>query len=65
MPEIVTPEARGVVNNDLNMLVSTGGRERTEAEFRALLERAGFTGVTLSGPIPPASYEVIEAVPAA
>jgi hypothetical protein len=28
--------------NDLNMLVMSGGRERTEHEFRALLERAGF-----------------------
>ena len=27
---------------DLNMLVMTGGRERTEAEYRALLETAGF-----------------------
>ena len=27
---------------DLNMLVMTGGRERTEAEYRALLEKAGF-----------------------
>jgi SAM-dependent methyltransferase len=27
--------------SDLNMLVNTGGRERTEAEYRALLERAG------------------------
>lgn len=27
---------------DLNMLVMTGGRERTEEEFRALYQRAGF-----------------------
>jgi hypothetical protein len=27
---------------DLNMLVMTGGRERTEAEFRDLYERSGF-----------------------
>jgi len=27
---------------DLNMLVMTGGKERTEAEFRELFERAGF-----------------------
>ena len=26
---------------DLNMLVMTGGRERTEAEYRALLDSAG------------------------
>ncbi|MGH3243288.1 MAG: methyltransferase [Spirillospora sp.] len=64
MPEIVTPEAQGVVNNDLNMLVCTGGRERTEAEFRDLLEGAGFTAVTLTGPIEPSAYYVIEAAPA-
>jgi len=29
--------------SDLNMLVSLGGRERTEAEYRALYEAAGFT----------------------
>ena len=28
---------------DLNMLVMLGGRERTESEFRTLLQRAGFT----------------------
>jgi hypothetical protein len=27
---------------DLNMLVMTGGKERTEAEFRDLFGRAGF-----------------------
>jgi len=27
---------------DLNMLVMTGGRERTEAEFRKLYEASGF-----------------------
>ncbi|GAA0590869.1 methyltransferase [Actinomadura livida] len=64
MPEMVTPEATGVVRNDLNMLVATGGRERTEAEFRELLEGAGFTAVTPAGPLPPAGYHVIEARPA-
>ncbi|TDC56288.1 methyltransferase [Actinomadura sp. KC345] len=64
MPEIVTPETRGVVHNDLNMLVSTGGRERTEAEFRELLEGAGLTAVSLTGPLPPSAYHVIEARPA-
>ena len=27
---------------DLNMLVMTGGRERTEAEFRTLLDASGY-----------------------
>ncbi len=30
---------------DLNMLVCTDGRERTEAEYRALLETAGFSDI--------------------
>jgi hypothetical protein len=29
--------------SDLNMLVLLGGYDRTEAEYRALLEAAGFT----------------------
>lgn len=64
IPEIVTPETAGVVRNDLNMLVSTGGRERTEAEFRDLLDGAGFTAVSLTGPLPPSAYHIIEARPA-
>lgn len=64
MPEMVTPETEGIVRNDLNMLVSTGGRERTEGEFRDLLEGTGFTGVTLTGPLSPSAYRVIEARPA-
>ncbi|HEY8478563.1 MAG TPA: methyltransferase [Spirillospora sp.] len=64
MPETVTPETAAVVRNDLNMLVSTGGRERTEAEYRNLLEGAGFTDVSPTGPLRPASYHVIEARPA-
>ena len=44
MPEQVdfTPTTRAVTVSDLNMLVMTGGRERTEAEFRALLKANGF-----------------------
>lgn len=64
MPELVAPEAARIVRNDLNMLVATGGRERTEAEFRDLLEGAGFTDVSLTGPLEPAAYHVIEARPA-
>jgi O-methyltransferase domain/Domain of unknown function (DUF4062) len=30
-----------IIGSDLNMLVMAGGRERTEAEFRALLEASG------------------------
>jgi hypothetical protein len=34
--------SRIVAGSDLNMLVSTGGRERSEAEFQRLFEAAGF-----------------------
>jgi len=34
---------QGMLLGDLNMLLVTGGRERTAAEYRALLARAGFT----------------------
>ena len=45
---------------DLEMMLIPGGRERTEAEFRSLLERAGFT---LRRVIPTASpLSVIDAV---
>ena len=64
MPEIVGPDARGVVMNDLNMLVCTGGGERTEGEWRDLLGAAGFAGDALGPPLPPSGYHVIEAAPA-
>jgi SAM-dependent methyltransferase len=42
-PRIDTsPESRGAAANDVNMLVATGGRQRSEAEFRALYAAAGF-----------------------
>jgi hypothetical protein len=34
--------SRGAAANDVNMLVCTGGRQRSEAEFRALFAAAGF-----------------------
>jgi hypothetical protein len=34
-------ESRSTAANDVNMLVCTGGRQRSEAEFRALYEAAG------------------------
>jgi hypothetical protein len=37
-----SPIHRAVAQSDLNMLVGPGGRERTQAEYRALLEGAGF-----------------------
>jgi len=41
-PRIDTsPECRGAAANDVNMLVNTGGRQRSEAEFHALYQAAG------------------------
>lgn len=37
------PAARSVSISDLQMMVMNGGRERSEAEYRALFARAGFT----------------------
>jgi hypothetical protein len=47
-------------SNDVNMLVCTGGRQRSEEEFRALYEAAGF-GLTRIIPTP-AGVCVIEGV---
>lgn len=35
-------ESRGAAANDVNMLVCTGGRQRSESEFRALYAASGF-----------------------
>jgi orsellinic acid C2-O-methyltransferase len=37
-----TDESRSAAANDVNMLVCTGGRQRSEAEFRRLYDAAGF-----------------------
>jgi hypothetical protein len=43
-PSRIAPslENWGAAANDVNMLVNTGGRQRSESEFRALYESAGF-----------------------
>jgi O-methyltransferase domain/Dimerisation domain len=55
MPERVQQSAgdRATTLADLNMLAQTGGGERTEGEYRALLEQAGFRleRVIASGPL--------------
>lgn len=73
--ESVQPDAveagagsRVVTGSDLNMLVHTGGRERTEREFRTLLGNAGFT-LTRTIPVRPRwsgldTSRILEAVPA-
>jgi hypothetical protein len=54
-------QSRGAAANDVNMLVSTGGRQRAEAEFDALFAGAGFRRTRI---VPtPANVCVIEAKP--
>jgi hypothetical protein len=48
--------------SDLNMMVVTGGRERTEAEFRSLIESAGFHVARIVPTL--AMMSVIEGLPA-
>jgi hypothetical protein len=55
---------RTIVFSDLNMLVNTGGRERTEAEHRSLIEGAGFRVTEIIPLNTPWGYAVIEANPA-
>ncbi|MES2220653.1 MAG: methyltransferase [Acidobacteriota bacterium] len=46
LPPLVShadPHLEGRLMSDLNMLAVTGGKERSEREWRALLEAAGFT----------------------
>jgi len=54
-------EGRAAKWSDLNMLVSPGGRERTQQEFDDLLGRAGFRPTrTVPGPM----HSFVEAAPA-
>ena len=54
----------GVIMSDLNMLLNTGGRERTESEFASLLRPAGLKLSAIVPTPPPSVYNVIEASPA-
>ncbi|HKC87890.1 MAG TPA: methyltransferase, partial [Blastocatellia bacterium] len=64
VPERVGPSSHDgvIVGSDLNMLVMTGGRERTEAEFHRLLEAAGLR-VARVVTAPPTAFSVIETLP--
>jgi SAM-dependent methyltransferase len=52
---------RAIARADLNMMVGLGGRERTEGEYRRLLEVSGFQlrAVIAAGP----TFSIMEAVP--
>ena len=64
-PPAATGRAEGAFEffqsfSDLNMLVNTGGRERSEAEYRALLEAAGLRVAAVRET--PGPYRVFEAL---
>jgi hypothetical protein len=61
---VESPSLGRIVWSDVNMLVNTFGRERTEAEYRTLFEAAGFELVervpTSESPV---DYQLLEGVP--
>lgn len=63
VPETVKPSFAllGVVMSDLNMLVNTGGKERTEEEFASLLRSADLEPGGVSRLPKPSTLNVIEA----
>ena len=68
IPDVITAgdlEATEVVLADLIMLtLMSGGRERTEADFRALLAAAGLAVTTITDPVTPQGERIIEAAAA-
>ena len=56
-----SPRDQGIARSDLNMLVSTGGRERTETQYRDLLDAAELRITRLLALGDP--YRVIESAP--
>jgi hypothetical protein len=63
LPELASRDDLQSLLIDVLMLVVTGGRERTEPEFRGLLEAAGFELSSVIGPIAPFDYFVVEGAP--
>jgi hypothetical protein len=65
LPDVVSGPAPELVSrfmSDLNMLAVTSGRERSEREWRELLEDAGFT-LTRNVPVPELDVSILEAHP--
>jgi hypothetical protein len=65
LPDVVSgpaPELVGRFMSDLNMLAVTSGRERSEREWRQLLEDAGFT-LARNVPVPELDVAILEAHP--
>jgi hypothetical protein len=65
LPPLVShadPQLEGRLMSDLNMLAVTGGKERSERQWRTLLEAAGF-GLTRGWPVMAGNVDIIEAKP--
>jgi hypothetical protein len=65
LPDVVAAPAPELVfrfMSDLNMMAVTGGRERSEREWRQLLEEAGFT-LARNVPVPELDISILEAHP--
>ena len=58
----VDRELEQPVMSDLNMLAVTGGKERSAAEWKELLDRSGFEARRIIG-VPGESASIIEAAP--
>ena len=63
LPEVVTPEALTCLLGDVEMMILPGGIERTERDYRDLLEAAGFAVVAVSPPQPEFGHCLVEAAP--
>ncbi|WP_405063998.1 acetylserotonin O-methyltransferase [Kribbella sp. NBC_01505] len=64
LPDRAEPGLRpGLYLSDLNMLVNVGGRERTRADFDALLQRSGFSLTAIHALPPEVGFWLIEATP--
>jgi hypothetical protein len=62
LTEKIGPEALDDLLADLDMLANPGGQERTDAEYSALLKRAGFK---LERIVPtPSPFKILESIPA-
>jgi hypothetical protein len=58
-----SPRSQMGTGSDINMLVNVGGRERTEGDFRRLLEAAGFRLLSIR-PVANTMTSVLESAPA-
>ena len=56
-------ERPAAIRMDLHMLLLLGARERTETEFRALLDSTGFHVHHVVMTLSPAGLGVVEAIP--